>query len=74
MRTSAWLAADLLVDAADALTLEAGDAESSSDFPDELNACHPSNRKITPRKSSTMTMARRGRPVESGTRSVTGPL
>ena len=74
MRTSAWLAAALLVDEGDALMLEAGDVESSSDLPDELRACHPSSKKITPRKSSTMTMARKGRPVESGTRSFTSPL
>src|SRR5262249_23749077 len=35
--------------------------------------CHPSSTKMTPRNISTITMARRGSPVESGTRSFIEP-
>ena len=55
------------------VTLDPGDAESSSEFPEEPRACHPSSRKMTPRNSSTITMARRGSPEESGTRSFIEP-
>src|ERR1700739_299814 len=78
MCTSAWFAgAGLPVVEADVevvlVTLETGDAESSSEFPELPRACHPSSRKMTPRNSSTITMARRGSPVESGTRSFIEP-
>src|ERR1700742_2634616 len=49
--------------------LETDVAVSSSEFPDEPRACHPSSRKMTPRNNSTITIARRGSPVESGMRS-----
>src|SRR6516162_819598 len=76
MRTSAWFAGALLVVADELvvlLTLETGDADSSSEFPEDPTACHPSSRKMTPRNNSTITMARRGSPVESGTRSFIEP-
>src|SRR5438270_1042824 len=76
MRTSAWFAPGF-ADADDVpallVTLWAGEAESSSEFPDEPSACHPSSRKMTPRNNSTITMARSGSPVESGTRSFIEP-
>src|SRR5580693_963841 len=53
--------------------LDTGDAESSSEFPEEPRACQPNSRKITPRNNSTITMARRGSPEESGTRSFIEP-
>ena len=59
--------------ALEVVALEAAEAESSSDFPEELRACHPSSRKMTPRNNSTITMARSGSPVESGTRSFIAP-
>src|ERR1700754_4034781 len=80
MRTSASFAVGLALVEADVhdvevvlVTLEAGDAESSSEFPELPRACHPSSRKMTPRNSSTITMARKGSPVESGTRSFIEP-
>src|ERR1700746_2627686 len=77
MWTSAWFAGGLLLVGAEVevvlVTLETGDAESSSEFPEDPSACHPSNRKMTPRNNSTITMARRGSPVESGTRSFIEP-
>src|ERR1700753_211354 len=83
MRTSAGAGLPLvpfapLVAAADVvpvaeLTLDDCDAESSSPSPDEPTACQPSSRKMTPRNSSTITIARRGSPVESGTRSFIEP-
>src|ERR1700739_3339806 len=78
MCTSAWFAgAGLPVVEADVevvlVTLETGDAESSSEFPELPRACPPSSRKMTPRNSTTITMARRGSPVESGTRSFIEP-
>ena len=76
MRTSARFAGALLV--VDEVlvvlvTVEAGDADSSSEFPEEPTACHPSSRKMMPRNNSTITMARMGSPVESGTRSFIEP-
>lgn len=47
--------------------------ESSSEFGDEPSACQTSSRKTTPRNNSTITMARRGSPEESGTRSFIEP-
>src|SRR5262245_34292898 len=76
MRTSAWFAGALLVAADEVVvlvTLDADDADSSSDFPEVLSACHPSSRKMTPRNNSTITIARSGSPVESGTRSFIAP-
>src|ERR1700761_39449 len=80
MRTSASFAVGLALVEADVadvevvlVTLEAGDAESSSEFPELPRACHPSSRKMMPRNSNTITMARRGSPVESGTRSFIKP-
>ncbi len=56
-----------------AVAVEAADAESSSELPDDPSACQPSSRKMTPRNNSTITIARRGSPVESGTRSFIEP-
>src|ERR1700734_1686869 len=43
--------------------------ESSSELAPDPIAWNPTSKKMTPRNSSTITMARRGSPVESGTRS-----
>src|SRR6516225_8413365 len=78
MRISDWFAAGLALGEVDDMlvvlvTLETGDAESSSEFPEDPSACHPSSRNMTPRNTSTITMARMGSPVESGTRSFIEP-
>ena len=70
-RTSAFATAAVVVVA----RVRAG---GSADRPPELIAWNPTSRKIRPRNNSTITMARRGSPEESGTRSfigvtVTGP-
>ena len=44
-------------------------AESSSVFVPDPIAWNPTSKKMTPRNSNTITIARRGSPVESGTRS-----
>src|SRR5271156_4779727 len=43
--------------------------ESSSELAPDPMAWNPTSKKMTPRNNSTITMARRGSPVESGTRS-----
>ena len=50
-----------------AVTLDT-DESSSVLLPDPM-AWNPTSKKMTPRNSSTITMARKGSPVESGTRS-----